>query len=280
MVIFNVDDENRYLYHYTTSEIATRFILHNGTLRLGRYIETNDPKETKTWRFDHFSVLGADFSKYKESELSSWLSGELKHRTRLVCFSRDSGPLTGNHLQDISSRGFCKPRMWAQYGGKHKGVCLVFDSGSLAKKVDEQIASRALCIGGDVKYIDRSIAKDLSRNFQYTINLDVLECVGRAAYPEIHLRKFFNELFFEKMVDWSSENEWRWVFFSPDEEDVFLHFGDSLVGLMFGEETSEADISEMKSLTRNQLHYQQLRWKNCSPWYDFTNNLFMGRKPI
>ena|SRR5436853_4519125 len=39
------------VYHYTQIEIATDFIVPKWTLKIGSITKTNDPKETRNWKF-------------------------------------------------------------------------------------------------------------------------------------------------------------------------------------------------------------------------------------
>ncbi|UXJ55049.1 DUF2971 domain-containing protein [Pseudomonas citronellolis] len=274
-MIPGVTDSLKYVYHYRRVETAIEHILPLGRLRLGRYNCTNDPKEVKDWSFSIGSNEGRDLDGREWDELSKWFSSELKSKTRVLCFSRDEGGLTGNHLFDICKRGFCKPRMWAQYGGNHTGVCLVFNKKRLLDNFISQYSDRFLLISGDVDYVDRTIADDLILDQQYLINLDALELLGRSGYPEAHIRKHYKRLFFEKMKDWQAENEWRCVLFAKSDEELYLDYKDSLVGVIFGNDTSGESIAEVKRLSYGRgLAYQAVRWKNCAPWYDFADPLF------
>ena len=275
-MIENVTTADKFLYHYSKVTTAVDYILKDRSLMLGRYNTTNDPKETKSWQFNLGTNEDRELGKYNMAEESAWLSHELKYRARLACFCMDSSPLSGNHLDDIFKRGFCKPRMWAQYAEKHTGVCLVFDRRKLSKSIDEQFASKHLVMSGPIKYVDRSIAPNLYLDQPYIINVDVLESVGRNAYPQLHLKTHYQTLFFEKMTDWQNENEWRWVVFTNSDEEIFVNYGSALVGLVFGEDTSDKAVQDMMNLTEScSLRYMGLKWKNCSPWYDFANLRYM-----
>ena len=73
------------------------------------------------------------------------------------------------------------------------------------------------------------------------------------------------------MTDWGNEAEWRLVVYAKQaDQELYLHFNDSLVGLVFGEETPDASVDAMMALTPSSVHLG-LKWKNCSPWYDYAN---------
>lgn len=277
-MIESVTSSESYLYHYTSAEIALKYIIANRTLQLGRYVGTNDPKESKMWEFDLGTNGAADLGSYKMAEMSEWLSAALKGKAKIACFAMDSGELSGNHLKDICRRGFSKPRMWAQYGDNHAGVCLVFDRKKLSELVEEEFSCKHLVLSGPVTYTNREVI----RNFydpddqQYTINLDHLEKVGREAYVRDHLRTHYRRLFFEKMEDWRDESEWRFVIFSKNDKNFYLDYKDSLVGIVFGENTSERDIQGIMDATETWgIRCMGLKWKNCSPWYDYGNLRYM-----
>lgn len=270
-MITNVTDAMKYLYHYTSASKAIDYILKDQTLLLSPYTSTNDPKESKQWLFDFISyVEKSDLAAQNRNEMSEWLSAELKRDTRLICFSRDVPPLTGNHLTDIFNRGYCKPRMWAQYGDRHKGVCLVFDSHRLEQHIGAQLATHAPLMRGAVQYKNRGIEGEIYDDHAFTINIDELKLHGRENYPMVHLKQHHHKLFFEKMSDWQAENEFRWIAFSKSTEPLYLRYGNALVGVMFGDDTSDEDKHKVSLLTSGRgVELRSLQWKNHSPWYDF-----------
>ena len=273
-MVEHVRDASTYLYHYTSGKIAVEYILRSKLLRFGKYSRTNDPKEAKSWQFDLGSNSGRDLGHYDMQELSAWLSSELKSRTRLLCFSMDKEPICGDHLRDIFNRGYCKPRMWAQYADRHAGVCLVFNRQRLSDLIKTQVDVGHLVYSGPVAYVDRGIVRSLWRDQQYTIDVDALDSDGRSAYAAKHLLTHWKQLFFEKMTDWRDECEWRYVVFSRSDDDLFVAYGQALEGIVFGEETPQETIRAVIDATADQgVRYLGLKWKNCSPWYDYATML-------
>ena len=261
---------DRLLYHYTKASTATSHILKNRLLQFGSYAHTNDPKESNAWKFSLGTNEDRDLGKYTMEELSVWLSKELKGRTKLACFSTDTAPLSGEHMKDIFNRGFCKPRMWANYAEKHTGVCLVFERERMRKLIEKQFSS-CNALNDYVTYVNRCVTPDLLQQ-QYTINVDYLESVGRKVYVRSHLETHYRHLFFEKMMDWRDESEYRWVIFSDTVDDLYLDIEGCLVGIIFGENSKENDIEQIMKMTESWgLDYMRLKWRNCSPWYDYEN---------
>jgi Protein of unknown function (DUF2971) len=269
-MVEHVKNATTYLYHYTSARTALDHIFKTKLLRLGPYTKTNDPKETKSWQFSLGTNGDRDLGKYNGEQLSASLSSELKARARLLCFSMDREPITGHHLTDIFNRGYCKPRMWAQYADRHAGLCFIFDRERLTTLIEKQVGGSCLLRSGPVKYIDRGIARDLYRDQQYMINVDELEIDGLALYAARHLRTHWQKLFFEKMTDWRDECEWRYVAFANSDTDLYVACEQALDGIVFGEETPSATIQAAIDATAGQgVRYIGLKWKNCSPWYDY-----------
>jgi len=279
-VLEYIKDAGEFLYHYTSIETAEK-IIESGALRLGRYRDTNDPKERKDW---HFPVgtnsKDLDIDHRSAQELSDWLSDSLKSSARLACFCMDTPPLTGDHLREIFARGYCKPRMWAQYGAAHSGVCLIFRAQELLEAAHARFNQSVPLLYGPVQYVNRSVVPNLfstSPDAQaYLINFDHYERVGKEKYLLDHVLTHRKRLFFEKMTDWENEREWRIVTLIKSEDEIFIPFRNSLAGIMFGDSADhEMKVKIMKKAERYSPWFMGLTWKNCSPWYDYENKLFI-----
>lgn len=273
-MIIGFQTPDRLLYHYTSIENAKDYILKNRTLKFGAISQTNDPKETKNWRFTLHTMGSSDLSRHDLQDLSARFTSALKSRTKVVCFSRDSQPLSGDHTRDIFQRGWSKSRMWAQYAAKHTGVCLVFERQKLDHQVCRAFGFDAILYRGDVAYVNRSLLPHWHEG-DFVINVDHLEKIGFERYVNAHFRTYVRQLFFEKMVDWRDEAEFRWIGIAPSEADVFVNISDSLVGVLFGDSAREADIKAIIEMTEDiRLEYMGLKWSNSTPWYDFGNFIY------
>ena len=269
-MIYSHKNVNKYLYHFTKASTAINDILPSNKLMAGSYLLTNDPKETKQWEFNIGSNENSDLNKYDMGNLSRQLSDALKSRTKVVCFSKDRSPLSGNHLTDIYQRGFCKPRMWAQYAEKHTGVCLVFDKSKLNEAISSAFSNTYIVLKGDVVYRNRNVVPNLNEG-DYMINIDFLEEHGFDSYASAHFHQFNKRLFFEKMEDWSHEDELRWIVAANVDGPLFFDYQESLAGIVFGDSTDNKDIDRIIEITEYKIKYAGLKWKNCSPWYDLGN---------
>lgn len=266
-MINSLRDHERYVYHYTTLPTARDYILKNRTLRLGSFANTNDPRESKDWSFNLLSRKGINWDRYDLGETSRWLSTALKSKTRLLCFSVDRPPLTGDHTRDILNRGLAKPRMWAQYGGSHTGVCLVLDKEKLLNSVKATYHNNIHIIG-HVQYENQSFMRSLDPH-EFMIDADQLEALGKSAYVVEHLKTHFKSLFFSKLLDWRDELEWRIVVFANTDEDMYVPIQDCLTGVIHGASTSRKDSESLFELTDSwNVEHMGLKWINSSPWYD------------
>jgi len=255
-----------YLYHYTKAETAIEHILPTKKLRFSTYNLTNDPKESKDWFFIPATNQNRDLTKYNPEILGNIMNPRLKNSARLICFAKDQ-KLKGNHIEDLPKRGFCKPRSWAQYGNNHKGVCLIFNTQIISKIFKEKF-SEITWQGGCVEYKDRLIS-EIQTEPAFMVNIDCLEEWGEKQYAYSHGLQFSKRLFFEKATDWANEDEYRFVVFEIEEE-LFLEYETALSGIVFGNDCTESHISEVVSLTKGKnVQYQQLKWRNCTPWFDF-----------
>lgn len=266
-MIYGVKSADQYVYHYTSAETARDLILKDRTLRMGRILDTNDPKETMEWEFNLWTAGSYDLGKYKMDEVSKWLSSALKANVRVACFCQDRAPLKGDHVGEILQRGFAKSRMWAQYGKNHSGVCLVFDRSKLLESVKTHLDGNT-CWVGNVSYRDHFVVRSLSQN-EFMIDVDELELVGPERYVANHLIRHHDELFFEKLQDWRDETEWRMMVIGPGSGAIFLPVEQALVGVMHGASTNQKISEQIMELTDdNTVEHMGLIWKNGNPWYD------------
>lgn len=271
--------QDRLLYHYTSAKTATEYILKDKQLKLGRYINTNDPKETKTWQFSVRTNEERDLSGYSLAEISERFTQALKHKTNLACFSQDEA-LTGDHTRDIYARGFGKSRMWAQYADNHKGVCLVLEKSAIRKAAADQFGDdRFRLYGGPVIYKDRLITEVNNPADGFVIDADYLEKLGFDEYVKAHVKSHHKALFFEKVTDWSRENEFRVVVFGEREEELFLNIDGTIVGVLFGTDCTEEDIMKtVAGCEAETTQFEQIVWKNCTPWYSFSRLEWIPKK--
>lgn len=266
-LIYGLRDHDRYIYHYTRISLARQFILKDGTLRLGSFSRANDPKESKDWEFNLATYQNRDLGAYNFKQTSEWFSAALKSTTKLACFSLDRPPLTGDHTRDILNRGLAKPRMWAQYSENHTGVCLVFDKAKLLDAVRSKFQTM-LCLAGPVEYRNHYIVRSLEPH-EFMIDMDLMERLGPKDYVAAHLKQYHRALFFEKLLDWRDESEWRIVVLADTDGDLYCPIQEALVGVIHGASIEREESDALFELTDSwTVEHMGLTWKNSGPWYD------------
>jgi len=242
---------------------------------MSSFRETNDPRESGPWCFD----IGSNSqNRLDQTSLSSadLLSDALKDHARVLCFCTDTAPLTGDHLHDVNMRGFSKPRMWAQYGDGHRGVCLVINKERLEQELKRTCLPKAIDVyGGLVSYVDKSV-HDAPFGGPFVLGADELAERGFEQYWKDHAIQYHKELYFEKKTDWKNESEFRYLALFEDESDVFVSINHALEGIVFGYCTPENEVKALKKMLHNGEEYIGLTWKNGCPWYDYGNPLYSG----
>lgn len=270
--VYGLRDPERFVYHYTSAAVALDFILKDRTLQMNQVTATNDPREGKAWDFIGNGYVEGWF----ESDAREKISIELRRPVYVACFCSDATAVTGNHLDDVLLRGLAKPRMWAQYGGRHKGFCLIFDRAKLVSHAQKQFGSESIQ-SGLVTYRDCHVAPSLNPG-PFRIEIPALQSFGVAEYCRRHRQVYMKGLFFEKLTDWQDEREWRLVLVAEREGLPLIEYGDALVGVVHGQDADEGDSEAAMELTADRdVEHLFLNWSNNGVWYVLDHELLRRR---
>jgi Protein of unknown function (DUF2971) len=266
MPFFMLKSRSQYLYHYTSLKPLLEKILPSRHLRMSPIVETNDPRETKDWIFGFRT--SSDFDGISDPEYFAMVKDATqiaKSKCKVICFTRDCENATGFTIDGIYDRGFCKPRMWAQYGDKHSGVCLTFDWEKLRAAIRSSVQRGAMLFESDVHYVNRPRAPSATSDNPFLIDFDFVRRAGLQATVQHHVKRFWRELFFEKLRDWADEKEYRWVLWEDSNEHLF-DFNDSLVGILLGANFPPANLVDLQPYLRQyEIQISSLNWKNGVP---------------
>lgn len=238
MDIRDLNNQN-YVAHYTSLDTAVKYIIENRTIKVNSICNVNDPYEnTLDWLEDDSST---GWGNIQEIELLKKLQDKLFRLIKVFC-TTSFDELSVNS-KDISNHIYGRPRMWAQYGDNHEGVCLIFDKNEL----NEQFET--------LDYIDLHSGKidyeiDLSR-IENTINVEREAIEELLNSPEKLFNKINSNLqykykFMRKHVDWKTENEYRWLLFCRNDEELFLPFYKSLKAIVFGAKVHHRYFSTLR----------------------------------
>jgi len=220
----------KYIYHYTTLEIALKYILPNRELRLGEYSKTNDPKENKEFWFGINNFNEND--KCDALSIMKNVSKTLQENTKMISFTKDIGDEYG---------GYENWMLWAHYGGKHTGVCLKIDKETF---IDE---NKSLIVQEDINCITYQYPKT---RYEIYNNLPIYD-YEKLKSKDYLLNEFRVEnkesLFFRKYMYWKGENEIRLIKFSNNNEAEYCSINKSLDQIYLG---LDFDKKCMKALSQ------------------------------
>jgi len=212
------------LYHYCKLSTAIEYILSNRQLKLSPLINTNDPRENKSFVFGvrYWEWEGFGFNN-DINTLNEYVSTQIRSDCKVICFSI-CGVLDGYQLS----------QMWAHYGDMHKGVCIEIDYEEFVKENVAYInTGNFKCIEyvNPKSYTDK-IVTDRYKQIDFTSKNCTEEFIN-------YIRKRFriehkDYLYFTKSVEWEHEQEFRLLHFSNENSNEFCSIKKSLKGIYLG----------------------------------------------
>ena len=264
-----------YLCHYTELEKAKK-IINSMSLKFGKIINSNDPIEIK--KQDIFPPV-SNITEEEENvikELKLKLNWYLRKILQVSCFSigtiknlRDydfveNGRIISTDIDledDLIENVFVQellkrppyylPRMWAQYGEKHKGVCLIFNKKILIKQIQEQVKHLYNINHRKVKYKDFLKNEGLELVYQsikYSYE-DLITSDAKIIVNE-ELKSRSNYIYFTKDIDWKDEREYRFLLWNKPENDNFDNVyikidNESLIGVILGLDNKSSQLVKL-----------------------------------
>lgn len=214
MDVLSPNDENQFLFHYTSLGTALEHILPEPPrIRFSRFSNTADPRENKDWNF-HITTPGELAAAPVNVEAEIGVASEkIQAGLRVLCLTEDSLPKGGE--TPAETRGFGLSRMWDRYSDKHKGVCLAFDRKALGEAILEAIPREYFFPGVHHYWQIPVTYRVLAERAQEVWDLDgdKVSQVGAERTVLSHLVMYHEGILFSKSMDWAGEREYRWVFF-------------------------------------------------------------------
>jgi hypothetical protein len=264
--MFSLESTDRYVYRYRSSDMAI-LELTTRKLRMSSLTRLNDPKEYAEWQFDLWTH-GRELNKAMEHEIDQKASARAKDCAKALCATMDDESAVGprGNINSIWGRGFCRPRMWQQYGENYQGACMIFDRVALNNEIHSSKPEGSSITFGPVHYTNPSRLKTLGLGHPFTIDYDrVIEVGLRRAVLE-HASKHHQVLFFQKSCDWQSEKEYRWLVWDNVHSKHDFEFGDSLKGILVGSNIEQKKLDKLLNLCAvHKIIVHQLIWRNGSP---------------
>ena len=86
--LLDTEKLTEFLFHYTSKETALEHIIPSRELLMGRYQETNDPRESKRWNF-LVSGSGGEHN-FPDAAIDSWDTiARVQKNLRVLCLTTD-----------------------------------------------------------------------------------------------------------------------------------------------------------------------------------------------
>ncbi|GHA18877.1 hypothetical protein GCM10008090_30650 [Arenicella chitinivorans] len=249
------------LAHYTTMPTALEGILRTHSIRFRPITAANDPRESRR-RWSGISWEGAN-SKFESTVLSEFERAQTEY-VKMFCFSK-SDP---NIHPLFTQAGLCYalPNMWAHYGDRHKGVCLLFDE----SKIVEMIPPGKLMAAESISYDDFFLENQSIGSFGNFDQIDAEFGGNVSEFVKAHIQKEFQPDLLKKDNGWRGEQEFRALIYDRDpdtREHLDLGYGESLVGIVLGIDFSEVYIPLIKEYTSSQVRLWRLAWSESDGTY-------------
>lgn len=233
---------------------AIEHILPEGRIRLSRFSQMRDPRESK-WAFSA-TLMG----ELQDSDRLYWEMfkrvDEIKAEVRILSLTADLLP--HEPTGDVFSRGYSHPRLWEQYAGNHRGICLCLKADSLIEAATAQVGDGLR--HGFVSYRNGRIAYDAS-----TVDLNAVSNLGVDLALEEHLERNFDELFFTKLQDWATEVEYRFIVRSSEPAELHVDIESSLDEVIAGENLAREYGPSLRALCDGEIALTTVWWENGHP---------------
>lgn len=190
----------------------------------------------------------------KHYGISDKIKTELQEKCKVICFTRDDPKLSKTTTNKILYRGFVYPRMWAQYANNHTGVCLVFDKIILSSNIRR-------IYEGSVKYTKR-----VGYINAFSLDCEMIDRLGSERFIKYHIKKYYKTLLFEKLQDWKSKLEYRWILVSPSTNYEYFSVLGAIKGIVLGVDFPEKYVPQVVQCSREfKVPVIQLDWHNGYP---------------
>jgi hypothetical protein len=253
---------DKFLYHFTKVETAKNDILPYQQLKFSSYDKTNDPYETKNWSISIKDSLEEikkvngenkkltlelimDFNEKRNKYINS-----IKSKVHTLCFSEDDKNFKSDNLVSYFGlkKGWGYPRMWHQYGDKHKGVCLMIDKDILVESIKKEFADNFHIYKGMVSYTD-----ELTNKVSNQIDLKevMLNGISKSITNKIYCN--IEGLFFRKALDWCSEREFRYILVPKSankREPIYASIANALKVIVLGSEIKPRYEKEIEQIAK------------------------------
>lgn len=263
-------DSDDAAFHYTKRSTALEIILSKNSFKLFRLLNTNDPREYKDRLL---SVSGWDWKTDTEEQIKhvhKYYDSLLRNHSFFASFSV-------NKYNDgqLISKGYNKPRMWAQYGEDHYGICVVVSKQSLIDAIEDVIDKNEFCVFHDA--ISYTMSNRFLLSQRLSINGDSFASSTPFRIAFEHIEKHNKELFFQKDPDYRDEDEYRVVVCRTNDnfsdlQSLEIQASKIIRGIILGDRFPNVYKPTVEQLCdKLKIEYRKFHWEKRE--YILLNNL-------
>lgn len=221
------------LAHYTKRSTAEKFIIPNNNILLSSKQNTSD-------LFDR--ITASEYAVNLELNDSNTVKNEYKldqcrlfrdkialynKNTKIACFCKNI--ISNDNKFPFDNYAFFHPRMWDQYGENYKGVCFLFSKSELSETNEayyKNLFVKDVCYKNIRTLNHRGLHLYVRPESMFESSIEAAELAHLKAMVDMYSRK---------SIDYSDENEVRFILF-PEEKDFsenqYLDIGQSLKGIV------------------------------------------------
>lgn len=235
--VSKLDNEGKILAHYTSKEVAVKYILPEMRVRFNPILKSNDPFEYRN-KINGVSAFNFDRKEFNKTwnDVNEY-SRLTTLKARIFCCSASFNQEGIEPL--VKNSAFGNMMMWDRYGDKHCGVSLLFNKEKLLESFDK-LNENYRMVKSDSIYYD-----EIEENLVdiRTVQIDHLKNPQDLVYN--HYNKYLEPLFFSKDSTWEKENEYRFIIIDDSREDIYLSIKDAMIGIVVGDKFSDLDLPEL-----------------------------------
>jgi hypothetical protein len=226
-------DTPKCFFHYTTREAALEHIVPSGKLRFSTYERMRDPLESRPPQFTgSWFVAPEEEPHLREKQLFQFYRGShgVFEQAHLLAFTVDAEDYEPG--AEKFAQGWSRARMWEHYAEKHAGICLAFDFEKLIASLKADLREQ---LGVEPYHAPVEYTETGRETYQHLMLGQFPEEIDDV-FVNNYIEEHHDELFFQKVLDWQTEYEYRFVTTATPERPLYADYGDSLVGVVAGSE--------------------------------------------
>jgi hypothetical protein len=259
----NINQDKRYIFHYTNQYVALEKILFDNKLRFCTRENSHDPFESDSL-IHTYNPDENDMNKNIEQMIYTQEVDKVRKSVKCACFCYDRD-IINSYPWD---KGCFRSRMWSQYANAHQGVCLVFDYNQIVNSVLKELPtnSHTWIITDKVNYDNKN------NSLKSIIHIDYNEM---SLPPVERLKKYAKAYLFSKLKDYENEQEYRICIndgFNTSHIDVDI--SNALQGIILGSKFPDVYLPVIEKIAKKaKIPVVKVDWLRGIPFF---SNIFIA----